>query len=170
MAIDPAADDRDGGRDDGRDDRRDETRIERLDRNWGDILQELRAVQTGTQIITGFLLAAAFQPRFSELDGYQLVLYLVLVALACFATLLGLAPVILHRQLFGLQQKERIVKRGDLLLRTHLLVASLLAAGVAGLIFELALNRTAGFIALGVALVIAAVLWGVVPRLASRRP
>lgn len=156
--------------DDHRHDRRDgrnETRVERLDRNWGDILQELRATQTGTQIITGFLLAAAFQPRFTDLDGYQLVLYLVLVALACVATLLGLAPVILHRQLFGQRQKERIVQRGNRLLLAHLAVASLLAAGVAGLIFELALSRTAGFVALGVALVATALVWIAVPRLSG---
>jgi hypothetical protein len=167
-------DDRDDGRDesdesDDRDDGRDETRIERLDRNWGDILQELRATQTGTQIMTGFLLAAAFQQRFLELDGYQLWLYLVLVALACIATLLGFAPVILHRQLFGRQQKQRIVQRGNRLLLGHLLVSTLLAAGVAGFIFELALNRAAGFIALAIAIVAAALLWIVVPRLATRR-
>lgn len=158
---------------DHRDDRadgRDETRIERLDRNWSDILQELRATQTGTQIMTGFLLAAAFQPRFLDLDGYELGLYLVLVALACTATLLGFAPVILHRQLFGQQQKEQIVRRGDRLLRAHLLVATLLAVGVAGFIFEIALGRIAGFIALGIALVAAALLWIVVPRLAGPRP
>lgn len=155
---------------DDRADGRDETRIERLDRNWNDILQELRATQTGTQIMTGFLLAAAFQPRFLELDGYELVLYLVLVALACAATLLGFAPAILHRQLFGQQQKEQIVRRGDSLLRAHLLVATLLAIGVAGFIFEIALGRIAGFIALGVALVAGALLWIVVPKLAPRRP
>ncbi|WP_139415887.1 DUF6328 family protein [Agromyces laixinhei] len=154
---------------DDRSDGRDETRTERLDRNWNDILQELRATQTGTQIITGFLLAAAFQPRFTELDGYQLWLYLVLVALAFAATLLGFAPVILHRQLFGQRQKEQIVRRGDRLLRAHLLVASLLAAGVAGLIFELALSRTAGFVALGIALVVAALLWIALPRLSMGR-
>ena len=161
-----------GSPNDNRDDRadgRDETRIERLDRNWNDILQELRATQTGTQIMTGFLLAAAFQPRFADLDGYELWLYLVLVALACAATLLGFAPVILHRQLFGLQQKEQIVRRGDSLLRAHLLVATLLAIGVAGFIFEIALGRIAGFIALGVALVAGALLWIVVPKLAGRR-
>jgi len=46
---------------------RDETPEERADRNWAEILQELRAVQTGTQILTGFLLAIAFQPVFAEL-------------------------------------------------------------------------------------------------------
>ena len=41
------------------DDGRDETEGERLDRNWNELLQELRVIQTGTQILTGFLLAAS---------------------------------------------------------------------------------------------------------------
>lgn len=55
---------------------------ERADRNWNENLQELRVSQTGTQIISGFLLAVAFQPRFDDLDQYQLVLYLTLVVLS----------------------------------------------------------------------------------------
>jgi len=169
MVSEPRTDD---WRDDGRDDRRDgrnETRAERFDRNWGDILQELRAVQTGTQIISGFLLAAAFQPRFAELDTYQLVLYLVLVVLACTATLLGLGPVILHRRLFGQLQKERIVRIGSGLLFADLVVVSLLAAGVTSLIFDVALGRVAGFVALAVVLLAVLLLWTIVPRLSAQR-
>ena len=36
-------------------DGRDESLNERMDRNWNEILQELRVTQTGTQIFTGFL-------------------------------------------------------------------------------------------------------------------
>lgn len=43
--------------DDVRVDGRDETRNERADRNWDELMQELRVMQTGTQILTGFLLA-----------------------------------------------------------------------------------------------------------------
>ena len=52
-------------------DGRDETENERLDRNWNEMLQELRVIQTGTQILTGFLLAAVFQSRFDDLDDYD---------------------------------------------------------------------------------------------------
>ena len=48
-------------------DGRNETLDERMDRNWNEMLQELRVTQTGTQILTGFLLAIAFQNRFAEL-------------------------------------------------------------------------------------------------------
>ena len=53
---------------DDRSDGRDETPNERADRNWNELLQELRVMQTGTQILTGFLLAVAFQPRFTDMD------------------------------------------------------------------------------------------------------
>ena len=48
---------------------RNETDDERYDRNWVEILQELRVTQTGTQIISGFLLTLAFQKRFSRIDA-----------------------------------------------------------------------------------------------------
>ncbi|WP_261869236.1 DUF6328 family protein, partial [Mycobacterium marinum] len=47
--------------------RRRETELERLDRNWTSLLQELRVVQTGVQLLTGFLLMLPFQQRFEVL-------------------------------------------------------------------------------------------------------
>ncbi|GAA1828005.1 hypothetical protein JOF54_001982 [Microlunatus capsulatus] len=58
------------------DDGREESPNQRLDRNWIEILQELRVTQTGTQVLTGFLLAVAFQPRFDDLETYQQRIYL----------------------------------------------------------------------------------------------
>jgi hypothetical protein len=40
----------------GREPARDETPAERSDRNWAELLQELRVAQTGIQILSGFLL------------------------------------------------------------------------------------------------------------------
>ncbi len=147
------------------DDGRSETPNERADRNWNEILQELRVAQTGTQILGGFLLAVAFQPRFTELDEYQLTLYLVLVALAGLAAALGLAPVSLHRAYFGRGQKARIVRVGSRLLVAHLVAVAALAAGVTSLIFDFTLGRTAGFISLGAGLLVVVILWALVPRL-----
>ncbi|WP_448811588.1 DUF6328 family protein [Agromyces bauzanensis] len=146
------------------DDGRDETPNERSDRNWNDILQELRVALTGTQLIGGFLLAVAFQPRFVELDPYQLALYLVLVALAGLATVIGLAPVTLHRALFRRRAKERVVRTGDRLLIANLIVVALLVVGVTSLVFDLALNRAAGLVALGVGAAVLIGLWVVLPR------
>ena len=158
-------DGREDGRADNRDDGRNETPNERSDRNWNDILQELRVALTGTQLIGGFLLAVAFQPRFEELDEYQLTLYLVLVSLAGLATVIGLAPVTLHRTLFRRQAKERVVRTGNRLLIAHLVVVALLVIGVTSLVFDLAISRVAGLVAFGIGAIILVGLWFVLPRL-----
>ena len=46
-------------------DGRDESAEERSDRNWAELLQELRVMQMGVQILTGFLLTLPFQQRFA---------------------------------------------------------------------------------------------------------
>ncbi len=144
-------------------DGRGESPEERADRNWNEILQEARVTQTCTQILGGFLLAVAFQPRFGEIDGYQLGLYLTLVGLAGLATALALALVSLHRRYFGKRQKPRVVRIGSRLLIADLVVVAVLAAGVTSLIFDFTLSRPAGFIALAAGLVITFGLWVFVP-------
>lgn len=128
-------------------DGRNESADERADRNWTEILQELRVTQTGTQIISGFLLTIAFQQRFKELDGYQIAVYLVLVFLAATSTALGLAPVSLHRTLFHRHEKSRMVVIGSRLLVATLWVVSILASGVVLLIFDVVIGRAVGVIA-----------------------
>jgi hypothetical protein len=140
-------------------DGRDESPNERADRNWNELLQELRVTQTGTQLISGFLLAVAFQTRFTTLDRYQLSLYLVLVGLAAASTLLGLALVTAHRTHFARLVKRQVVKIGSRLLMANIVVVILLTAGVTSLIFDVAWNRTAGVIAFVVALLFGAGLW-----------
>lgn len=145
------------------DDGRSETPNQRADRNWNDILQELRVTQTGTQVVAGFLLALAFQPRFETLDTYQVIGYLCLVMLSAVATIIGLALVSLHRAYFRKQQKARMVDVGSRLLVANLVVVGILAVGVAGFVFDVALGHVAGTIAAGSGVALILVLWLVVP-------
>jgi len=140
-----------------------------MDRNWNELLQELRVTQTGTQILTGFLLTFVFQPKFADLDDFQRTVYLVLVALAGLTTLLGLAPVLLHRELFRQRMKSTIVAVADVFLRGALTGIALVLIGSQLLVFDLAVGRTAGLLAGGIALclVVAVAVLPVVLR--SRR-
>ena len=147
---------------------RNETENERLDRNWNEILQELRVTQTGTQILTGFLLTLAFQQRFQDLDDYQVDLYLVLVGLAALSTALGLAPVSLHRALFRMRRKNAVVKVADRLLQATILCVGLLISGVVMLIFDVVVSRAAGIIAAAVTAVLLLGVWILLPI--SQRP
>ena len=80
---------------------RDETPAEKADRNWIELLQELRVAQTGIQILAGFLLTIPFSQRFGDMpDGYR-KLYLACFALAAIETGLLIEPVTFHRFLYG---------------------------------------------------------------------
>lgn len=153
----------------GVDDDRPETEAERLDRNWTEILQELRVTQTGTQILTGFLLTLAFQPRFADLEPFQVDVYLVLVVLAALTTALGLAPVSLHRALFRQGAKNRIVAIADTILKITLVGVSLVLTGTILLIFGVVVGDIPALVASSGVFVTIAVIWFLVPAIAHRR-
>lgn len=88
---------------------RDESPLERLDRNWASLLQEMRVVQTGVQVLTGLLLTLPFQSRFDELTDDQRIVYLVTVLASVCATIFLVAPVGMHRLLFRRGQLHRLV-------------------------------------------------------------
>src|SRR4051795_4415667 len=50
---------------------RDETEEERLDRNLGEMLQELRVALPGVQVLFAFLLAVPFQQGFEKITSFQ---------------------------------------------------------------------------------------------------
>lgn len=151
------------------DDGRHETFTERLDRNWDEILQELRVIQTGTQILTGFLLAAVFQSRFSDLDDYQRTVYACLVVVTILTTVMGLAPVSLHRVLFRHRAKATIVASTDRLLQFTMGGVAITLAGTAMLIFDFVFGRVGGVLAGAGVLVVVSMLWIVLPRVLRRR-
>ena len=117
-------------------DGRDETLDERMDRNWGELLQELRVTQTGTQILTGFLLSVAFQQKFDQLSLGQHRLYLALIVTAVLTTALALTPVNLHRALFRRHAKATLVSVSHVILRIVLLGVALVLAGTVVLIVD----------------------------------
>jgi len=148
---------------------RDETETERLDRNWGELLQELRVLETGTQILTGFLLTVAFQQRFKDLNDGQVALYIVLVSLSALSAVLALAPVSLHRLLFRQGRKDALVRWTDRLLRIALTVVALTIVGVVVLLFDVTTDLTIAIVGGVVAAIVLAALWLALPLGLSRQ-
>jgi len=146
------------------DDGRQESLNQRLDRNWIEILQELRVTQTGTQILTGFLLAIAFQSRFDSLTPFQVRVYLVLVVIAVLTTALALTPVSLHRSLFRRRAKLLVVRTGHLVLRLVLLGVGLTLTGTVLLVFDVVLGRGPALVVGGATAVVITAL-GLLPVL-----
>jgi hypothetical protein len=149
-------------------DGRDESQNERSDRNWNELLQETRITQTGTQILSGFLLTIAFQPRFATLSTFQHEVYLGLVVLATLTTALALAPVYLHRRLFRRHAKSALVHYGHRLLSWALVGLVLVMTGTVLLIFDVAEGLTAGTAVAASVLVIILALAVLPARLALR--
>jgi hypothetical protein len=142
---------------------RDESMSERLDRNWAELLQELRVTQMGIQILTAFLLTIAFQERFTELDGYQVALYITLVAVAACTTILGLAPVMLHRRLFRQGEKDRVVDVANVFLRLTIAGVSIVLVGTLSLIVDFVLGRGPGIVAAVICALALIALWLALP-------
>src|SRR5580704_2467467 len=99
-------------------DRPGETGAERADRNVMELLNELRVVGIGIQVMFGFLLTIPFDNRFTKLDHTERAIYLVTVVLA--------APVAYHRLLFRRHEKESLVRVTNVLA-----IAGLITVGLA---------------------------------------
>jgi hypothetical protein len=134
-----------------------------INRNWTELLQELRSTQTGVQVLTGFLLAVPFTDRFRTLDHVERTAYLVVLTGAVSATIALLAPIAYHRILFRKDRRPWLVESANRIARAGLVLAALTMCGVVFLAFDLAASRTAGIVASLVALVGYVALWVVVP-------
>ncbi len=149
---------------------RSETETERLDRNWASLLQELRVVQTGVQLLTGFLLTLPFQQRFDVLDGDMRVLYLATVSCAVASTVLLVAPVGMHRVLFRQRRIRILVAVAHRMAYAGLLLLGLALAGMTVIIFAAVSDRTAGVVAGTTALAVILVCWVALPFVMRARP
>ena len=116
---------------------RHETDEERLDRKWGDLLQELRVMQTGAQLTAGFLLTLPFTTKFPSLDDFQIGLFLVLVLVAALTTATVITPVAVHRKISGEHVKERLVATAHRLVGIGLTLLAVLVTGIVVLILSL---------------------------------
>ncbi|MFB9375811.1 DUF6328 family protein [Kineococcus gynurae] len=143
---------------------RNETPTERLDRNWIELLQELRVVQTGVQLLTGFLMTLPFQTRFAELTGFQRGLYAGVLLLSVTAVVLFIAPVGFHRALFRMRSKARLVEVGNRFAKAGLATVGLVVSGGVVLVVDVALGRVAAVLAGGAVGLLVLLSWYVLPQ------
>jgi hypothetical protein len=142
---------------------RSETEVQRLDRNWLSLLQELRVVQTGVQLLTGFLLTLPFQQRFETLNTTMRVVYLATVGCSVGATILLEAPVAMHRLLFRRHRIESVVTTAHRFAYAGLLLMGIALTGVTVVIFGAVAGPTAGAIAGSCAVIAGIGFWVVLP-------
>ncbi len=142
---------------------RSETAAEQADRNFNELLQELRVSQMGVQILFAFLLTLAFQGRFSDVSPGQLVVYVVTLLLCAGATAALIAPVALHRAMFRQGRKREVVEIAAKLAQGGLFLLFLAICGAILFILDFLLTRP---LAIGLSVGVTAVfvvLWYVFP-------
>jgi hypothetical protein len=148
---------------------RNETEAQRLDRNYGELLQELRVAQVGVQILFASLLTVVFTDRFTTISSMQRGTYVVTLLAATAATALLVGPVAFHRIVFRHNQKDDLVRVSHRLALAGLACLSVALVGVVLLILEEVLGQTpALWYSAGVASLFL-LLWVVLPLVSRTR-
>lgn len=148
---------------------REETIAHRADRNFAELLQELRVLETGVQILFAFLLGIAFQQRFAQTDAFQRWVYVGTLLATAVTIALVVAPVAIHRFTFHEGLKDELV-----LLTSRLAIAGLAALLVAIigsmlLVLDWVTNRPFALATTAVFLAGFTVLWFIFPLRRRRR-
>ncbi|MFE0459824.1 DUF6328 family protein [Kitasatospora sp. NPDC058965] len=140
-----------------------ESPAQRADRNLVELLQELRVIQTGVQIVFAFLLGLAFTSRFPELDDFQRGTYIVTLLLTVLASAVLATPVAIHRALFHRGYKRRIVKVSSRLAVIGLVILAVALNGAVLLVTDVVLSTTAAVAITATTTALFAGLWFVLP-------
>jgi high-affinity Fe2+/Pb2+ permease len=110
---------------------------ERLEREHGELIQELRALIPGAEVLFGFLLAIRFTEFFGELeDGQRYVYYFTLLSTAV-ALVFYLATSAHHRLRFRTGDKEFALRKGNRDTIAGTVAAALAFTGVIYLVTDL---------------------------------
>ena len=146
-----------------------ESADERLDRNWNELLQELRVAQTGVQILTGFLLTIPFTPVFDDLARGRHIFYVCILGSAVVATALLVSPVAFHRILFRHGQRDWLVRASAIAASSGLAALGITMVGVVWFLFDVVIGDMTATIAAIVAAILFLTLWVAVPIAAHKR-
>jgi hypothetical protein len=146
-----------------------ETDFERINRNWQELLQELRVTQIGVQILTAFLLVVPFQSRFPTLSERQEWLYVGVLMGAVVSTGLTVAPVCFHRVMFRRRLRPWLVEAGDRSARAGLLTLALTMCGAVLLVVDVAVGPAGAWIAAIASVLFFGILWWALPITVLRR-
>lgn len=148
---------------------RNEDEAQRLDRNYNELLQELRVAQTGAQILFAFLLAIAFQPRFERLSVVEEDLYVATLLCSAVAVVMFIAPVAVHRSTVGRRLKDRLVSVSARLAIVGLASLGLSMLGAILLTVGLVASQLVAIVVTSAAALMILALWLALPHYIQRQ-
>jgi hypothetical protein len=148
---------------------RQESEAHQLDRNWAELIQELRVIGTGVQILFAFLLSIAFQSRFASTTGFQRDDYLATLMLSGAAAVIFIAPVAIHRLLFRFRVKDEVVNVTNALALGGLATLSFALIGAILLVSDWVAGALGAAVCTAIATVLLLTGWFLFPMWLRRR-
>ena len=85
----------------------------RLEREHNELLQELRSLIPGANVLLGFLLAVSFTNEFGDLDRAERYVYFATLVSTAVAIVLFMAPAAHHRLRFREGDKDYMLRKGN---------------------------------------------------------
>jgi Family of unknown function (DUF6328) len=148
---------------------RGESPLQRADRAYGEILQEVRVAQTGVQILFAFLLTLAFTARFKSVTPFQRDIYVLTLMLCALATALLIAPAACHRVVYRRRLKQHLVRVANRLALAGLMLLLLAMVSALLLILDVVIGLGPSLFLAAGALVWFVTWWFVLPLLSRIR-
>jgi len=147
---------------------REESEGERLDRNFGELLQELRVALPGVQVLFAFLLIVPFQGTFAEITPFQEKVYFASLLLTAVSAALLISPTAHHRLTFRQQQKKQLIFLANRFAIAGLACLALAMTGSVMLATDILFDSEVAAAVGAAAALLYALLWFVLPLLRLR--
>lgn len=138
-------------------------------RQWNELLQEMRVMQTGIQILAAFLIILPFQARFEIVEPREQVFYLSLLIAAVLLIVLLVIPVAVHRHFFGQRVKATTVHLGHLVAKVVAVGVGVLVSGCVWFVMQVLLGWQMGLYIGGPLMLVTLFLLVVLPRIITPR-
>jgi hypothetical protein len=140
-----------------------ETDLERYDRNLSELMGELRVALPGVQVLFAFLLVAPFNQRFGTVSPFERRLYLATLLCTLLASILLIAPTIIHRLQFRQGEKAYVVQTANRLTIAGLSVFAVAMTSAVLLITHYLFGPATAIITTKIVAVAFALIWFAVP-------
>lgn len=151
---------------------RHETELERYDRNLNELMGELRVALPGVQVLFAFLLVAPFNQRFGTVSHFERRLYFATFLCTLLASILLIAPTMIHRLEFRQGEKAFLVDVANRLMIAGLSVFAVAMTSASALITHYLFGPATAVITTVVVIIVFATIWFALPlhrRRARRR-
>ncbi len=136
-----------------------ESHAERLDRELLELLNEIRVLLPGVQVLFAFLLTAPFAAGFEHVTDFQRDLYAICLLAALAATACLVSPTTYHRIQWRQRDKEQLLQTSNRLTIVGSVFLAVSMTCSVLLVSDYLFDRWVAFVAAAGAAVVFSVLW-----------